>query len=101
VSSGPGHLSTVTALIAQARAAGARTACLTAQAHGPDPMACDMVLTIPAQTMADDQTSAALLPMGSIFEGALFLISEILILALRDRLQETPATMRARHTNLE
>ena len=101
VSSGPGNLSTVAALIGQARAAGARVACVTGQPSGPDPMASDLVLTIPAQTMANDQTSDSLLPMGSIFEGAMFLVFEILILALRDRLQETASTMRARHTNLE
>ena len=33
--------------------------------------------------------------------GAMFLVFEILVLALRDRLQETASTMRARHTNLE
>jgi 6-phospho-3-hexuloisomerase len=101
VSSGPGTLSTVAALIGQATAAGARTACITAQPHGPDPMACDLVLTIPAQTMATDQHATTLLPMGSVFEGAQFLIFEILVLNLRDRLQETATTMRARHTNLE
>lgn len=100
-SCGPGHLSTVAALLAQARAAGARTACITAEPGGADPQGCDMVLTIPAQTMASDQAAAALLPMGSVFEGAQFLIFEILVLALRDRLGETAATMRARHTNLE
>ena len=101
VSSGPGHLATVAALIHQARAAGARVACITAQPTGPDPAACDLVLTIPAQTMASDQSSTAILPMGSIFEGAQFLIFEILVLHLRDRLGESMATMRARHTNLE
>jgi 6-phospho-3-hexuloisomerase len=101
ICSGPGRLSTVAALIGQARAAGALIACITAQPQAPDPMACDLVLTIPAQTMADDQTATTLLPMGSIFEGALFLVSEVLILSLRDRLRETTATMRARHTNLE
>ena len=110
VSSGPGRLATVAALIGQAKAAGARVACITAQPDGPDPQSADLVLTIPAQTMADDQSgaddhsgadSAALLPMGSVFEGAQFLIFEILVLALRDRLLETAASMRARHTNLE
>jgi 6-phospho-3-hexuloisomerase len=101
VCSGPGHLSTVAALIGQARAAGAQTACITAEPTGADPLACDFNLTIPAQTMARDQAATTLLPMGSIFEGALFLVAEILVLDLRDRLQETPATMRARHTNLE
>lgn len=101
VSSGPGALSTVAALVAQARNAGARTACITAQPDGPDPVACDLVLTIPAQTMANDTDSTRLLPMGSVFEGAQFLVFEILILTLRDRLDESAATMRARHTNLE
>lgn len=101
VCSGPGSLSTVAALIGQARAARAQIACITADASAPDPTACDQCLTIPAQTMANDQTATTLLPMGSIFEGALFLISEILVLTLRDRLRETAATMRARHTNLE
>ena len=106
VSSGPGRLATVAALIGQAKAAGARVACITAQPDGPDPQSADLVLTIPAQTMANDQSgaddhSATLLPMGSVFEGAQFLIFEILVLALRDRLLETAASMRARHTNLE
>jgi 6-phospho-3-hexuloisomerase len=64
-------------------------------------MACDLVLTIPAQTMADDQATQGLLPMGSVFEGAMFVVFEILVLHLRDRLGETTASMRARHTNLE
>ena len=59
------------------------------------------MLTIPAQTMANDQGASGLLPMGSVFEGAMFLVFEILVLHLRDRLGETTATMRARHTNLE
>ncbi|MBC7478409.1 MAG: 6-phospho-3-hexuloisomerase [Pseudorhodobacter sp.] len=101
VSSGPGALWTVAALLTQARNAGARTACITAQPHGPDPASCDLTLTIPAQTMANDTGSTQLLPMGSVFEGAQFLIFEILILTLRNRLGESAATMRARHTNLE
>jgi 6-phospho-3-hexuloisomerase len=39
--------------------------------------------------------------MGSLFEGAQFLVFEILILHLRDHIGVTPAAMRARHTNLE
>jgi 6-phospho-3-hexuloisomerase len=39
--------------------------------------------------------------MGSVFEGALFLLFEIMVLKLRDMLDVTPETMRARHTNLE
>ncbi|MGV8985422.1 MAG: SIS domain-containing protein [Cypionkella sp.] len=102
VSSGPGSLSTVAALSRQARQAGATIACITAELDGPDPQASDLVLVIPVQTMARDQTAAtSVLPMGSVFEGAMFLIFELLVLALREKIQESPETMRARHTNLE
>jgi 6-phospho-3-hexuloisomerase len=103
VSAGPGDLATVTALVGVAQAAGARTACVTAQPQGSVPQACDRVLVIPAQTMANDQGDVAgsVLPMGSVFEGAQFLVFEMLILSLRDYLGATPGDMRARHTNLE
>jgi 6-phospho-3-hexuloisomerase len=39
--------------------------------------------------------------MGSLFEAAEMLVFELVVLKLRDRVGETPETMRARHTNLE
>jgi 6-phospho-3-hexuloisomerase len=103
VSAGPGTFSTVLGLMGVARDAGARTACVTAQPDGDAPVRADMVLVIPAQTMADDQGGSAtsVLPMGSLFEGAQYLLFEVLILALRERLGVDPEAMRARHTNLE
>ena len=102
ISSGPGQLSTVAALIGQARAGGTKVACITAEPQGPDPLAADLCLVIPVQTMARDQSApTSVLPMGSVFEGAMFLIFELLVLALRPRLGESLETMRARHTNLE
>lgn len=102
VSAGPGHFATVAALVGVARDAGARAACVTARPDGAVPAACDLVLTIPAQTMADDRAGgASVLPMGSLFEGAQFVAFECLVLALRDRLGAAPDAMRARHTNLE
>ena len=106
VSAGPGDFATVRALAGVAAGARARTACVTARPEGATPRACDVVLAIPAQTMADDQgrdggAPASILPMGSLFEGAQFLAFELLVLALRDRLGVDAAAMRARHTNLE
>lgn len=102
ISSGPGRLSTVAALISQAQAGGAKVACITAEPTGPDPQVADLCLVIPVQTMALDQSApTSVLPMGSVFEGAMFLIFELLVLALRPRLGESLETMRERHTNLE
>ena len=103
VSAGPGDFSTVMGLVGVAQRDGARVACVTAQAAGRVPEASDRVLVIPAQTMADDTgpAVASVLPMGSLIEGAQYLVFEILILMLRDRLGVSPEAMRARHTNLE
>ncbi len=102
VSVGPGYLSTAQALIDTAKAAGAKTACLTAEPDGRTPRSVDHVLVLPAQTMARDQEApTSFLPMGSLFEGAQFLFFEFLVLRLQGRLGETAETMRARHTNLE
>ena len=103
VSAGPGDFSTVRGLMGVARQDGARLACVTAQPGAALPAASDRVLVIPAQTMANDTgpAVASVLPMGSLFEGAQYLVFEILILMLRDRLGVAPDAMRARHTNLE
>jgi 6-phospho-3-hexuloisomerase len=102
ISAGPGWFTSIEALAAIARRAGARVACVTAQPEGAVPRAADRVLHIPAQTMADDRGgTASLLPMGSLFEGAQFLVFELLVLGLQERLGESAETMRARHTNME
>jgi len=102
VSAGPGHFSTVAALVGVAKDAGARTACVTAQPGGSVPQESDLVLYLPAQTMADDQGGAtSVLPMGSLYEGVQYVVFEVLVLLLREKTGETARTMRARHTNLE
>ena len=102
VSAGPGDFTTIEALMNIAKKAGARTAVVTAQASGGAARRADVVLHIPAQTMANDQAGKlSVLPMGSLFEVAMMLVFELIVLKLRDRIGETTETMRARHTNLE
>lgn len=98
---GPGSLSTASALCRVAREAGARVLVVTAEPSGKTAALADDLLVIPAQTMARDQGSASVLPMGSLFEGAMFIVFEVLVLRLRDELGQTPDSMRARHTNME
>jgi 6-phospho-3-hexuloisomerase len=103
VTCGPGEISTALALIDVARAAGARVVLITAQPGGRAAGRADFVLHLPAQTMADDQGEArsSVLPMGSLYEGALFVLFEVMVLKLIERLEVTPEAMRANHTNLE
>ncbi len=102
VSAGPGFFSTVEALMGVAKAAGAETLLITAQPDGRCAREADLVLTLPAQTMANDHGAAAsVLPMGSLYEGAQFVLFEVMILKLRTYLDISPEAMRANHTNLE
>ena len=101
-SAGPGELSTVTALMQTAKKTGAEVLFLTAQPDTQSAALARQVLTIPAQTMATDQSApASTLPMGSLYEGALFVLFEVMVTRIAALLGETPETMRARHTNME
>ncbi|XP_050225500.1 uncharacterized protein LOC126674979 [Mercurialis annua] len=106
-SAGPGGFSTVDALCSLARSYGAKVLLLTAQ---PETGSCvehaSVVCYVPAQTMANDKVedeahSRALLPMGSVYEGALFVLFEMLVYRLGDVLGQSPEAIRNRHTNLE
>lgn len=102
-SSGPGETGTVLTLMKVAQAAGAKNLLVTAQPGASAAALADFTLTIPAQTMADDQGArkTSVLPMGSVFEGALFLLFEVMVLRLKTTLDISAEAMRARHTNME
>lgn len=103
VTVGPGEISTALALLNIAKEAGARILVLTAQPDGRAAAYADHVLVVPAQTMADDQGAAktSTLPMGSLYEGAIFVLFEVMILKLRELIEVDPDVMRGNHTNLE
>jgi 6-phospho-3-hexuloisomerase len=106
VSAGPGQFSTVGALMDVARRAGARTLVVTARPDGDAARHADIIIHLPAQTMADDQDSSpdsspSVLPMGSLYEAAQLLFFDVVSIRLRERLCMEPAIMRSRHTNLE
>lgn len=105
-SAGPGGFSTVDAICSVGRSHGARVLLLTAQ---PESGSCvthaSVVGYVPAQTMADDGGEAVesrpLLPMGSVYEGALFVLFEMVVYRLGEALGQSAEAIRARHTNLE
>jgi 6-phospho-3-hexuloisomerase len=75
---------------------------VTAQPDGDAPRQADVVVHLPAQTMADDRGAAAsVLPMGSLFEAVELVFFDVISIRLRERLGQAPEEMRDRHTNLE
>ena len=101
VNAATGDLPSGLAHIASARKSGARIAVITAVPAGEAARGADVVLHLPGQTMANDITGGgSALPMGSQYELALFVVSEVLVLELVDALGADFAAMRARHANI-
>ncbi|KAG6515472.1 3-hexulose-6-phosphate isomerase-like [Zingiber officinale] len=108
-SAGPGGFSTVDAICGVAKASGARVVLITAQpaAGSGARRSADAVAYLPTRTMADDEAeeegkdAAVRLPMGSLYEGALYVLFEMAVIRLAEELKQSPAQMRSRHTNLE
>ncbi len=109
LSCGPGRISTVAALAGVALRDGARVLYLTAQPGEPPAERAHRVVTVRAQTMADDlpddraggPASGPVLPMGSAYEIALFVLVDLITNRVRKRRGESTEEMRSRHTNLE
>jgi 6-phospho-3-hexuloisomerase len=101
VSCGPGRISTVEAIVGVAKRSGASILCFTAQPGRAPASSADQVVVIEAQTMANDDGSTAILPMGSGFEIALFVLVDLITNRVRGLRSESREDMRDRHTNLE
>jgi 6-phospho-3-hexuloisomerase len=101
LSCGPGRISMVEALAGVAQRDGARVLYLTAQPQTPPAERADRTVRIAAQTMADDRESPAVLPMGSAYEIALFVLVDLITNRVRRRRSESVEQLRSRHTNLE
>ena len=101
-SAGPGAFSTVLALQDVAHRAGARVMIITAQPGGDAPQKADIVIELPAQTMANDRSAnTSLLPMGSLYEAAQLVFFDLVSILLREKTGQSSEQMRRRHTNLE
>jgi len=90
-----GRLPTGDAIVDSAKAAGARIVVISAR---PDVVSADLVIPLPAQTMADPMTS--ILPLGSPFELALSLFCDLTVVELMSLLGRSNSDLAARHANL-
>ena len=100
-SAGPGALDTTAALMGIVRRAGGRIVLLTAEPAAALAPLADLLVLIPARTMARPSTDPSPFTMGSAFEAIQFMFSEYLVASLAARMGESEDAMRERHTNLE
>eukprot|EP01018_Ginkgo_biloba_P036709 Gb_41778 [translate_table: standard] len=104
VSTGPGGLCIIDAICRCTEESGAKVQLLLTQPVGSTSQFAHVVALVPAQTMVDDQgsyDSCFILPMGSLYEGALFVLFEMVILRLTSALGQTTKTMQSKHHNLK
>ena len=101
-SAGPGHFSTVAALMGIVRAAGGKVLMFTANPAGDLSVKADDVVVIPGQTMAAGAGErASVQPMGSLYEQAMWMYLDYVTLRLAQHRGISFANMSHRHTNLE
>ncbi|MGC8880019.1 MAG: 6-phospho-3-hexuloisomerase [Anaerolineae bacterium] len=101
VSCGPGRLATIQALVEIARRAGGQVAVITAQPKAPVAQEADIVVYLPAQTMAEREMSSSSQVMGSAFEQSMWILLDALVPCLQAALGQSAEDLRRRHTNLE
>jgi len=100
--SGSGAIGHVDYVVDRAKAQGADIAVVTGDPAGPTPRKAQTVLWLPAAAFkgkADVVESAQ--PMGTLFEQALLILFDQIVIALAVQLSMTWETMVARHRNLE
>jgi len=100
-SSGPGAVKSMSALFDITHQAGGKVALLTAEPAAPLARQADLVVLIPAQTMARAESQAALQLMGSVYEQAEWILLDAIVLRLKNTTGQTADQIRQRHTNLE
>ncbi|MGQ9732321.1 MAG: 6-phospho-3-hexuloisomerase [Candidatus Zipacnadales bacterium] len=99
--SGSGQTRTTLAIVEAARERGALTACITAHADSPIGRTVDLVVELSAPITSDSPRGRSIQPPGSLFEQALLVTCDAMVMTLMERLGTTEEEMRARHTKLE
>lgn len=103
IGSGSGTTRTLVVIANEARRVGAKVALITGRAESPIGQVADIVLPIPVSTpkVANPIYGQSIQPMGSLFEQAMLLTLDALILLLMTTIKRDSETMFARHANLE
>jgi 6-phospho-3-hexuloisomerase len=100
--SGSGEIGHIDQVIDRAKEAGGDIAVVTADPAGRSAQKAQVVLWLPAAAYkAKSDVVASAQPMGNLFEQALLILFDQIVVALAAALPATPAAMAARHRNVE
>ena len=103
IGSGSGQTPSLVGYAQQAKKIGAKLAVITADLSSSIALQADVLLLLPAPTPKSQKksTSQSIHPMGTLFEQALGLFNDLVILLFMEQLDMDAETMFTRHANLE
>ena len=104
IGSGSGSTGSLRIQAEKAKSIGAGILLLTIVPNSPIGSIADVVVHVPAPSPKAEgaaDTIESIQPMGSLFEQSLFLLGDVLVLALMQHNQESSDEMFTRHANLE
>jgi 6-phospho-3-hexuloisomerase len=100
--SGCGEIGHIHYVVETAHRRGARVAVVTGDPEKKTSRLADVLLFVPAAVyLGTADVVPSIQPMGNLFEQALLITYDILVMMLRERLGITPQQMEHRHRNLE
>jgi 6-phospho-3-hexuloisomerase len=99
---GPGHIDTIDQVVRYAKVHGATIAAISASESGYTVDEADIKVKLPAAAYrASGKFVATKQPMGNLFEQALFVMYDLIIMMAREELGIPEEAMVARHRNIE
>jgi 6-phospho-3-hexuloisomerase len=100
---GSGQIGHIHYVVEQAKLSGAAIAVVTGAPRQKTPKLADHVLFVPACVYngTDERTVPSIQPMGNLFEQHCFLLYDIIVMLLEEKLNLTHEQMAARHRNVE
>ncbi|VDG96405.1 3-hexulose-6-phosphate isomerase [Lysinibacillus sphaericus] len=101
VGSGSGETGSLVSMTEKAKNIGATIASITTNPVSTIGKLADLTIEIPAQAKADSASGKSIQPMGSLFEQALLLFYDALILSVMEKSDSHSEFMYGRHANLE
>lgn len=101
VGSGSGETGSLVSMTEKAKNIGATIASVTTNLDSTIGKLADLTIEIPAQAKADSASGKSIQPMGSLFEQALLLFYDALILSVMEKSDSHSEFMYGRHANLE
>ncbi|MFN8372659.1 MAG: 6-phospho-3-hexuloisomerase [Anaerolineae bacterium] len=101
VGSGSGGTASLVQYVTRAKTLGAAIALLTTAPHSPIGTQAELVVQIPAASPKISSAGGSIQPMANLFEQALLITLDIIVMQLMDELNLTSEQMFTRHANLE